>query len=48
MHASATPFTPFTLPEPQLEGGLSLVDAFRLRRTEREFSDRPNGGSFSS
>ena len=41
MHASATPFTPITLPEPKLEGGLSLADAFRLRRTEREFSDRP-------
>ena len=40
MQASA-PFEPITLPEPKLEGGLSLADAFRLRRTEREFSDQP-------
>src|SRR5271165_5134077 len=41
MHVNAAPFESIALPEPKLEGGLSLVDAFRLRRTEREFSDRP-------
>jgi nitroreductase family protein len=41
VHASAAPFEPISLPEPKLEGGLSLADAFRLRRTEREFSDTP-------
>ena len=41
MHASAAPIEPIVLPEPKLEGGLSLADAFRLRRTEREFSDQP-------
>jgi nitroreductase len=34
-------FEPIALPEPDLKGGVSLADAFRLRRTEREFSDRP-------
>jgi len=27
--------------KPVLEGGRSLASSFRLRRTEREFSDRP-------
>ncbi len=38
---SAAAFEPIALPEPKLEGGVSLADALRLRRTEREFSDRP-------
>ncbi len=33
-------FESIALPEPSLEGGASLADAFRLRRTVREFSDR--------
>jgi hypothetical protein len=37
----ATSLEPIALPEPELEGGASLADAFRLRRTEREFSDQP-------
>jgi len=38
---SVTSLEPIALPEPWLEGGASLADAFRLRRTEREFSDQP-------
>jgi nitroreductase len=37
----ATSLEPIALPEPELGGGASLADAFRLRRSEREFSDRP-------
>jgi len=32
---------PIALPEPKLDGGLSLGEAFRQRRTVREFSDEP-------
>ncbi len=32
---------PIKLAKPALEGGDSLAAAFRLRRTEREFSDKP-------
>jgi hypothetical protein len=38
---SVTSLEPIALPEPEFGGGASLADAFRLRRTEREFSDRP-------
>ena len=41
MQPNAAPFEPIALPAPKLEGGLSLADSFRLRRTQREFSDRP-------
>jgi len=32
---------PIALPDPRLDGGLPLAEAFRRRRTVREFSDEP-------
>jgi len=32
---------PIVLPKPRLEGGIPLAEAFRRRRTVREFSDEP-------
>lgn len=41
MNAKTQAIEAIDLPEPTLEGGATLAEALRLRRTEREFSDAP-------
>lgn len=39
--ATAQEFTSITLPPPRSEGGMALIGALKLRRSTREYSDRP-------